>query len=72
MYDNQGQPQGQPYAQPYTQPIGPTGQVASQVAPIRVRQQKGHSIIKHLFFGIFAAYIPTIYYAISKDHYFHL
>jgi hypothetical protein len=35
------------------------------------RQQTGHSLIKHLIFGIFLLYIPTIYYAVSPNHYFH-
>lgn len=37
-----------------------------------VRQQKGHSLIKHLLLGGFLCYIPTLYYAFSKNHYFHL
>lgn len=37
-----------------------------------VRQQKGHSIIKHVLFGWIALYIPTVYYIVSKDHYWHL
>ena len=40
--------------------------------PNYVREQKGHSIIKHLLFGWVAFYIPTIYYAISPNHYWHL
>jgi hypothetical protein len=36
------------------------------------RQQKGHSIVKHLLLGWVLAWIPTIYYAISPNHYFHL
>lgn len=36
-----------------------------------VRQQKGHSLIKHLLLGWIALYIPTIYYAVSPNHYFH-
>lgn len=35
-----------------------------------VRQQKGHSLTKHLLFGWLLAYIPTIYYAASPNHYF--
>jgi len=37
-----------------------------------IRQQKGHSLILHLIFGMFVLYIPTIYYAVSPNHYFHL
>jgi hypothetical protein len=35
------------------------------------RPQKGHSITKHLLFGWALAYIPTIYYVASPNHYFH-
>lgn len=37
-----------------------------------VRQQHGHSLVKHILFGWILAYIPTIYYAVSPNHYFHL
>lgn len=37
-----------------------------------VRQQQGHSFMKHLLLGWLAFYIPTIYYALSPNHYFHL
>lgn len=37
-----------------------------------VRQQQGHSIIKHVLLGWVALYIPTIYYALSPNHYFHM
>jgi hypothetical protein len=36
-----------------------------------VRQQKGHSLTKHLLLGWAVLYIPTIYYAASPNHYFH-
>lgn len=36
-----------------------------------VRQQKGHSVIKHLLLGWIVLYIPTIYFAASPNHYFH-
>lgn len=36
-----------------------------------VRQQTGHSLIKHLLLGWMVLYIPTIYYAFSPNHYFH-
>lgn len=35
------------------------------------RQQKGHSLTKHLLLGWVVFYIPTIYYAVSPNHYFH-
>ena len=37
-----------------------------------MRQQQGHSIIKHLLFGGLVLWIPTIYYALSPNHYFHM
>lgn len=37
-----------------------------------VRQQRGHSLVKHLLFGGFVLWIPTIYYALSPNHYFHM
>ena len=43
-----------------------------QPKPNYVRQQKGHSIIKHLFFGWILLWIPAIYYTISPDHYWHI
>lgn len=36
-----------------------------------VRNQQGHSIIKHLLFGWILLWIPAIYYTISKNHYWH-
>jgi hypothetical protein len=36
-----------------------------------VRNQQGHSIIKHLLFGWVLLWIPAIYYTISKNHYWH-
>lgn len=38
-----------------------------------VRQQKGHSLLLHLFLiGPVTLFIPTIYYAASPNHFFHL
>lgn len=37
-----------------------------------VRQQQGHSLLKHLLLGGFVLWIPTIYYALSPNHYFHM
>ena len=37
-----------------------------------VRQQQGHSIIKHLLLGGLVLWIPTIYYILSPNHYFHM
>lgn len=36
-----------------------------------VRQQKGHSLVLHLLLGWIVLYIPTIYFAVSPNHYFH-
>lgn len=36
-----------------------------------VRQQKGHSIILHLIFGTFIAWINVLYISVSKNHYWH-
>ena len=36
------------------------------------RPQTGHSILLHLFFGVFLLWIPTLYYAVSPNHYWHL
>lgn len=38
---------------------------------IYTREQKGHSIIKHICFGWMALWIPAIYYTISPNHYWH-
>jgi hypothetical protein len=39
--------------------------------PNYVRTQKGHSLILHLIFGWILLYIPTIYFAVSPNHYYH-
>lgn len=36
-----------------------------------VRHQKGHSIILHALFGAVFLWIPTIYYTVSPNHYWH-
>lgn len=35
------------------------------------RQQKGHSIIKHIIFGVVILWINVIYITISPNHYWH-
>ena len=65
-----------PAQPPAPQPVhssGPAtgGQLNVKREVIYNRQQKGHSIIKHLLLGWIACYIPTIYYAVSPNHYFH-
>lgn len=37
-----------------------------------VRQQTAHSLTKHILLGWILGYIPTIYYALSPNHYFKL
>lgn len=38
-----------------------------------VRQQKGHSLVLHIFLCMFMVGLFTIpYYTISKNHYWHL
>lgn len=37
-----------------------------------VRQQKGHSVVFWVIFGIFTLWIPAIYYTVSPNHYWHL
>lgn len=38
-----------------------------------VRQQKGHSLLFNLFIiGPITMYITTVYYSVSKNHYWHL
>ena len=37
-----------------------------------VRNQKGHSLFLHLALGWMLMYLPTAYYAMSPNHYFHL
>ena len=37
-----------------------------------VRVQKGHSLVLHLLFGGILLYIPTIYFAVSPNHYWHI
>ncbi len=36
------------------------------------RQQKGHSIIFHIFAAVFVLWISSLYYAVSPNHYYHL
>jgi hypothetical protein len=56
------------YHQPF--PVQPNVRQARDRAQYN-RQQTGHSIIKHVLLGGFLLWIPTIYYAISPNHYFH-
>ena len=36
-----------------------------------VRQQKGHSLIKHILLGCFICWVNVIYISISPNHYWH-
>jgi hypothetical protein len=36
-----------------------------------VRQQQGHSIILHVFLGMFVLWINVIYISVSPNHYWH-
>lgn len=67
-WDGQQWGQQAPAQQPV--PVQPDVRQARDRAQY-VRQQQGHSIIKHLLFGWVLLWIPTIYYAISPNHYFH-
>lgn len=62
------------------QPWGPEDQPAVaehiQVKRARdkaqyVRQQRGHSLTKHLLFGWIVLWVPAIYYTFSPNHYWH-
>lgn len=61
-------PQG--YAPQGYVPVQPNVRQARDRAQY-VRQQRGHSIIMHVLFGWLLLWIPTIYYAVSPNHYFH-
>jgi len=37
-----------------------------------VRNQQGHSIVKHLILGAFVLWINILYITISPNHYWHL
>ena len=52
-------------------PVQPNGRQSMDRAQY-VRTQHGHSLVAHIFLGWILLYIPTIYYAISPNHYFHL
>lgn len=69
-WDGQTWGQPAPPQQPYMPVVQPNVRQAHDRAQY-VRQQHGHSLILHIFFGGLLLYIPTIYYAISPNHYFH-
>lgn len=37
-----------------------------------VRNQQGHSIVKHLILGAFVLWINVLYITISPNHYWHM
>lgn len=54
--------------------------MSNQYPPVRqsrdqaqyVRQQKGHSILLHIFLiGPFTLWIPMVYISVSPNHYWH-
>jgi hypothetical protein len=73
------------YSNPDYQPIPPVQQQPAQPAPAQpaapvkqardkaqyVRQQKGHSLTKHLLLGWVVLWIPAVYYTFSPNHYWH-
>lgn len=52
-----------------TQPVQQQRQGAD--GAVYVRSQKGHSIILHVLFGWIVLWIPTIYFSVSPNHYWH-
>jgi hypothetical protein len=38
---------------------------------VYTRQQKGHSLVKHVLLGIFVLWINVIYLSVSPNHYWH-
>lgn len=74
------QPYGQQYQQPYPpqyqQPPAPYPQQGFQgrPGPQYVRQQQGHSMIKHVVVACCTCGMSlpiTLYYSMSPNHYFH-
>ena len=47
------------------------GKNTNKEKPAYVREQKGHSLVKHILFGWALLWIPAIYYTVSKNHYWH-
>lgn len=68
-YQNGYQGYGQVPGQGYTQAVPQAGW---NQAPHYVRAQKGHSIILHALFGGFVLWIPSIYFVVSPNHYWHI
>lgn len=64
----------QPPQQPVHQSFGPmtSSQINVKREASYVRQQTPHSLTKHVLLGWLLLYIPTIYYAVSPNHYFTL
>jgi hypothetical protein len=44
----------------------------TETKPNVVRVSKGHSVVLHILFGWLALWIPTVYYAVSPNHHYHL
>jgi hypothetical protein len=54
-------------------PTGPmtSGNLNVKREVVYTRPQKGHSIIFHILLGGFVLWIPSIYFAVSPNHYYH-
>lgn len=75
-YPNQPLPYGQQYPQQFQQQPAPYPQqgIQGRPGPQYVRQQRGHSTIKHVVVACFTCgfSLPvTLYYSMSPNHYFH-
>jgi len=58
---------------PFAPQASPAPKASGRVAPTYVRQQTGHSLVKHIFLVFVIVGIFTIpYYSISKNHYWHV
>lgn len=56
-----------------TNPTGPmtSGNMDVKREVVYTRPQKGHSLILHILLGGIVLWIPSIYYAVSPNHYYH-
>jgi hypothetical protein len=56
--------------------VHPTGPMTSKNLNVKReviynREQKGHSIVKHLLLGMFVLWVNVIYISVSPNHYWH-
>lgn len=68
MTQPQPQPPQQPYP-PYQQPYAPPPNLRGRDGAQYVRQQKPHSLTKHLLLGFFIMWINVVYISMSPNHY---